>query len=93
MVKNYYSIVSITDKESGEFTERHFRRKGHKINLTLCSLGLPILWEYLDGSGSLRTSKAISIEEDIDLNIDVNTLTVKTMNTIYIFKKEEVDNG
>lgn len=84
MLNVIYKIYKIRDRETGEVHEREIRRQGHRLKILSLDIGMPLVWEYLDGSGVMRTSRV----ELFSIKTDVNdSLIVTTQNTIYTFKK------
>lgn len=76
-----FKIYSIVDKQTASYTERHYRRKGHEVNISWLEPGACMVYDYEDGSGWLRTSTVQSYTEDM------NHLIVQTLNTVYAFEK------
>ncbi|MFS0643803.1 hypothetical protein [Siminovitchia sp. 179-K 8D1 HS] len=80
-IPGVYRYESSRNRETGEPTEREYRRKGHLLTIALLKIDYCMLIEYVDGSGVLRTSAVESIDETDDL------LIVTTLNTIYTFER------
>lgn len=83
MFDTIYEIYQIRDRYTGEAHEREARRQGHKLKLAHLRIGEYMFWEYLDGSGVMRTSTVKSFSH----NEDRSLFTVATRNTNYVFKK------
>lgn len=81
-----YVIKRIKDKRFGNFTERHYRRKGHRVFIAHVELGEPLEATYIDdGDKTLLTSPVEAFNPDWN---DSGSLIVQTENSVYVFKKE-----
>lgn len=85
MLDTVYEIYQIRDRYTGEIHERETRRQGHKLKLGHLRIGEIMIWDYLDGTGYVRTSTVKSFSSSEDGNL----FTVTTRNTNYTFKRHE----
>lgn len=77
-----YVIESVSNAD-GTPHERNARRKGHRVEITRCTIGSPLLYRYLDEEGArVRTSKVTNVL------IGEGLLVVWTRNSLYTFSKE-----
>lgn len=76
-----YEFTYSIDKLTGEPTHRHGRRKGDLLKILHIRDNQPMLVQYMDGSGVLRTSHVKSWV------YDGNSVFVETSNTYYRFNK------
>ena len=82
-----YVIDSIREK-SGKPHEREGRRKGHRVEITDVSLGIPLVARYIDeDTAYLQTSKVEAYNAEWETS---NHLTVQTRNSVYTFRKEAI---
>lgn len=81
---NTWYLKDIRNLDDNTVHERVHRRKGHEVKFLLLEKGHVMIYEYLDGTGSLRTSRVKNIGYDEDI------LYVTTLNTLYVFVKNRL---
>lgn len=72
-------ITGVYEKDGKTPKESHQYRVGSVGKIANLYIGMPLLFEYADGHGTLITSNVKDIEED-DYGV-----TIKTKNSVYVF--------
>ena len=81
-----YTLESIRNLD-GTPHEREARRKGQRVNIVFGSIGYSAVIVYVGQSSHIRTSPITAIERGI------GTLTVRTQNSVYTFRKETANEN